>query len=248
MDPGDELYEDVDNVKQNSDPQGKKVAFGICYPNPVWYHGKLNRREAEDKLRGCPSGSYVIRDSTSSPYDFVLTACESPRVSHYVITRQQTGEYIVGEQAFKDIVEIIDFYKVHLLDTAVLTAPLPLDHALSNQSLNSMWIFKMECMYNFVARDTEDLSFRKGDVLHILDMHEEQWWRAQSISSLQIGVVPVNYLKEIERGPCAPPLLQAKPGPKPLQRMESFREPEVVAPPPPPHPQKHTRLPPSSPA
>jgi hypothetical protein len=48
--------------------------------------------------------------------------------------------------------------------------------------------------FNFNARDDEDLSFHKGELLNIIEKHEPEWWRAQSQETLQIGVVPVSVL------------------------------------------------------
>lgn len=39
-----------------------------------WYHGVLSRTDAEIKLKGTPDGTYLIRDSSSSVGDFVLSA------------------------------------------------------------------------------------------------------------------------------------------------------------------------------
>ena len=55
----------------------------------------------------------------------------------------------------------------------------------------------MEGLFNFNAKDPEDLSFKKGDRLNVLEKHEEQWWKAQSQRTLQIGVIPSNYVKQI---------------------------------------------------
>ena len=46
-------------------------------------------------------------------------------------------------------------------------------------------------------QDPEDLSFGKGDTLHVVEKHEEQWWRAQHSVNLRIGTIPVNYVEEI---------------------------------------------------
>lgn len=217
-----ELYQDIDTV----DVDGKKKAFGICYPAPVWYHGAVSRRQAEEKLKGTPDGTYLFRDSTSSPTDFVLSASEATRVSHYIIQRTVTLSYTIGDKEFNDLVAIVEFYKKHLLDTTTLTVPLPLDHQLLSGRLNTLFISTVRALYNFNANDPEDLSFRKGELLNILEMHEEQWWKAQSQTSLQIGVVPANYLEEIARGPAAKPLdLPGRGSKKPLQRSESVMDP-----------------------
>ena len=45
---------------------------------------------------------------------------ENSRVSHYIITRRG-GQYVIGDQTFEDIPQVIEFYRRHFLDTTTLT-------------------------------------------------------------------------------------------------------------------------------
>ena len=50
------------------------------------------------------------------------TACsENDRVSHYIVQRRGEGNYRMGDRDFVDLVDIIDFYKTHLLDSTTLS-------------------------------------------------------------------------------------------------------------------------------
>jgi len=52
---------------------------------------------------------------------------------------------------------------------------------------------KYVAMYDYDARTTEDLSFKKGEKLYILNM-DGDWWHARSASSGLEGYVPLNYV------------------------------------------------------
>jgi len=59
-------------------------------------------------------------------------------------------------------------------------------------------------LYDYDARTDEDLSFRKGEHLEILNDTQGDWWLARSKGSKQEGYIPSNYvakLKSIEAEP-----------------------------------------------
>lgn len=130
---------------------------------------------------------------------------QSDRVSHYIIQRKGTKSYLMGDRYFEDLVAIVEFYKTHLLDCTTLSVPLPLEGKLSKGVLQASFQFTVRAKFNFHAKDAEDLTFRKGDLLNVLSQHEPQWWRVQSQKTLQIGCVPINYIERLDAG--APPLV-----------------------------------------
>lgn len=59
-------------------------------------------------------------------------------------------------------------------------------------------------LYDYEARTEEDLSFKKGEHLEILNDTQGEWWYARSRSTNQCGYIPSNYvakLKSIEAEP-----------------------------------------------
>lgn len=52
--------------------------------------------------------------------------------------------------------------------------------------------------YDYDARTDEDLSFKKGEILEIIDDTCGDWWRARSRSTLQEGYVPNNFVAEVK--------------------------------------------------
>ncbi|XP_063810760.1 tyrosine-protein kinase Fgr isoform X2 [Pseudophryne corroboree] len=52
-------------------------------------------------------------------------------------------------------------------------------------------------LYDYEARTEDDLSFVKGDKLHIINNFEGDWWEARSLRSGATGYVPSNYVAPV---------------------------------------------------
>ena len=50
--------------------------------------------------------------------------------------------------------------------------------------------------YDYSSRTDDDLSFKKGDLLYIMNTDEGDWWFARSKQTLQEGYIPNNYVAE----------------------------------------------------
>lgn len=53
-------------------------------------------------------------------------------------------------------------------------------------------------LYDFTGSDAEDLPFKKGEILIILEKPEEQWWSAKNKDG-RVGMIPVPYVEKIVR-------------------------------------------------
>eukprot|EP00096_Caligus_rogercresseyi_P015530 TRINITY_DN7975_c0_g1_i2.p1 TRINITY_DN7975_c0_g1~~TRINITY_DN7975_c0_g1_i2.p1 ORF type:complete len:269 (+),score=63.54 TRINITY_DN7975_c0_g1_i2:264-1070(+) len=154
-----------------------------------WYFGALGRMDAQDILmKEREGGVFLVRDSGSIIGDYVLCVKEDSKVSHYIINKIQQGDqmrYRIGDQMFTDLPALLNFYKVHYLDTTPLIRPAP------------KMVEKVKAKYDFDGRDPDDLPFKKGEILKIVSKDEEQWWTAQN-SLGQTGSIPVPYIVKIE--------------------------------------------------
>lgn len=80
--------------------------------------------------------------------------------------------------------------------------PIPEPESTVNTNNASAKIFV--ALYDYDARTDEDLSFRKGEHLEILNDTQGDWWLARSKATKQEGYIPSNYvakLKSIEAEP-----------------------------------------------
>jgi hypothetical protein len=90
--------------------------------------------------------------------------------------------------------------------TAMESTPRPLpephDDTATGQSHHSAKVFV--ALYDYDARTDEDLSFKKGEHLEILNDTQGDWWFARSKATKMEGYIPSNYvakLKSIEAEP-----------------------------------------------
>lgn len=51
-------------------------------------------------------------------------------------------------------------------------------------------------LFDYTQRTSEDLSFRKGERLEILNDQDGDWWQARSLDSGREGYIPSNYVAE----------------------------------------------------
>uniref|UniRef100_A0A8D8S323 Adapter molecule Crk n=1 Tax=Cacopsylla melanoneura TaxID=428564 RepID=A0A8D8S323_9HEMI len=157
-----------------------------------WYFGPLLRQEAQDILqREREGGVFLVRDSTSIAGDFVLCVKEDNKVSHYIINKitnlDNQVEYKIGERTFTDLPSLLEFYKLHYLDTTPLIRPVirPVEKVIGK--------------YDFDGDNPEDLPFRRNEILIIINKDEENWWTAKN-SVGKIGSIPVPYVQQFVEG------------------------------------------------
>lgn len=64
-----------------------------------WYWGRLSRQEAVSLLQGQRHGVFLVRDSITSPGDYVLSVSENSKVSHYIINSISSRQSAPGKTA-----------------------------------------------------------------------------------------------------------------------------------------------------
>ncbi|CAG2104196.1 unnamed protein product, partial [Medioppia subpectinata] len=174
------------------------------------YFGPINRSEATTILMSeNETGVFLVRNSTTIVGDLVLCVrssqtlhsfvddmhsfiCllpnrEDNKVSHYIINKIQPSadqtRFRIGDQMFPDVPALLNFYKLHYLDTTPLIRPA------------SKRVEKVRARYDFEGSgDSDDLPFRKNEVLTVISKDEDQWWTARN-SLGQTGSIPVPYVE-----------------------------------------------------
>lgn len=117
----------------------------------------------------------------------------------------------IGDQEFVALSALLEFYKIHYLDTTTLIEPINKSKFTSfisvgpgggpPQRLEDEYV---RALFDFPGNDEEDLPFRKGDILRVLEKPEEQWWNAQN-SEGRAGMIPVPYVEKYR--PASPSLV-----------------------------------------
>lgn len=190
-----------------------------------WFWGRLSRQEGVSLLQGQRHGVFLVRDSITSPGDYVLSVSENSKVSHYIINsisnNRQSGSglaqprFRIGDQEFEALAALLEFYKIHYLDTTTLIEPInkskhtsfiSVGGGVPPQRLEDEFV---RALFDFPGNDDEDLPFRKGDILRVLEKPEEQWWNAQN-SEGRAGMIPVPYVEKYR--PASPNSVAVPPG------------------------------------
>eukprot|EP00730_Choanoeca_flexa_P000514 TRINITY_DN10228_c0_g1_i6.p1 TRINITY_DN10228_c0_g1~~TRINITY_DN10228_c0_g1_i6.p1 ORF type:complete len:201 (+),score=22.52 TRINITY_DN10228_c0_g1_i6:56-658(+) len=88
-------------------------------------HGSINRKDAEARLEGKPSGTFLVRESPSVD-GFVISVCTSPgKYAHVKVTRRDDG-LATSDRVFRTLPDLIAFYQQHSIHSGFpLTAPCP---------------------------------------------------------------------------------------------------------------------------
>lgn len=164
----------------------------------AWYWGAVSRQDAGSALQGQRHGLFLVRDSSSRTGDYVLSVSENSRVSHYIITRE-TGaspSFRIGDQEFESLPSLLDFYKIHYLDTTTLIEPVPrpLQSPAPLAAVPQEEPRFVRALFSFAGSDVEDLPFARGEVLRVLDEREEQWWSAANRDG-RTGLIPAPYVE-----------------------------------------------------
>ncbi|XP_061101289.1 SHC-transforming protein 1-like isoform X1 [Conger conger] len=73
----------------------------------VWYHGSLSRREAESLLKH--SGDFLVRESTSSPGQYVLSGLEGGAAKHLLLVDPQ-GMVRTKDHIFDSVGHLIRYH------------------------------------------------------------------------------------------------------------------------------------------
>ncbi|XP_054857644.1 adapter molecule crk isoform X2 [Eublepharis macularius] len=166
-----------------------------------WYWGRLSRAEAVALLHGQRHGTFLVRDSGTIPGDFVLSVSESSRVSHYIVNSGGGGpglnppKFRIGDQEFESLPALLEFYKIHYLDTTTLIEPVSKSRHNSDVLVRQEEAEYVRALFDFNGNDDEDLPFKKGDILRIWEKPEEQWWNAED-SEGKRGMIPVPYVEK----------------------------------------------------
>uniref|UniRef100_A0A2K6MLY6 SH2 domain-containing adapter protein D n=1 Tax=Rhinopithecus bieti TaxID=61621 RepID=A0A2K6MLY6_RHIBE len=77
-----------------------------------WFHGPLNRADAESLLSLCKEGSYLVRFSETSPQDCSLSLRSSQGFLHLKFARTRENQVVLGQHSgpFPSVPELVLHY------------------------------------------------------------------------------------------------------------------------------------------
>ena len=134
------------------------------------------------------------RDGFSGPAPADHRALHTASLTNVSNPHQNTNSQLVQEPS--------DTGGRYIAESRLNGAPLPSVPDNNPSAIGNLKLFV--ALYDYDARTDEDLSFRKGDHLEIINDTQGDWWYARSRTTHQEGYIPSNYvakLKSIEAEP-----------------------------------------------
>ncbi|XP_065516979.1 ras GTPase-activating protein 1 isoform X5 [Lathamus discolor] len=164
-------------------------------PANEWYHGKLDRAIAEERLRqaGKP-GSYLIRESDRRPGSFVLSFLSKTNVNHFRIIAM-CGDYYIGGRRFVSLSDLIGYYS-HvscLLKGEKLFFPVaPPEPVEDRRRVRAILPYTK-------VPETDEISFLKGDMFIVHNELEDGWMWVTNLRTDEQGLIVEDLIEEVVR-------------------------------------------------
>uniref|UniRef100_A0A803Y4X1 RAS p21 protein activator 1 n=1 Tax=Meleagris gallopavo TaxID=9103 RepID=A0A803Y4X1_MELGA len=158
-----------------------------------WYHGKLDRTIAEERLRqaGKP-GSYLIRESDRRPGSFVLSFLSKTNVNHFRIIAM-CGDYYIGGRRFASLSDLIGYYS-HV--SCLLKGEKLLFPVAPPEPVEDRRRVRAILPYTKVP-ETDEISFLKGDMFIVHNELEDGWMWVTNLRTDEQGLIVEDLVEEV---------------------------------------------------
>jgi len=167
-----------------------------------WYMGVVSRNEAERILmaRNLPDGSFLVRDSESTPGDFSLSVKFQNTVEHYRVLRDTGGKYFLWVVKFNSLNELIEYHTTHTISRSqnIMLRINEVPHEIppngpgghqmggphgghmggppiQNQAPPQGDRFQAVTAYRFVGEEDNELSFEANETIYVYVNYEGRY-------------------------------------------------------------------------
>uniref|UniRef100_A0AAX7UWE1 Ras GTPase-activating protein 1 n=1 Tax=Astatotilapia calliptera TaxID=8154 RepID=A0AAX7UWE1_ASTCA len=183
---------DESDMQDGMEIDEEEVTFPLSAPpTNQWYHGKLDRTIAEERLRQARNpGSYLIRESDRRPGSFVLSFLSMTNVVNHFRIIAMCGDYYIGGRRFSSLSDLIGYYSYVscLLKGEKLLSPPVEDRRRVRAILP----------YTKVP-DTDEISFLKGDMFIVHNELEDGWMWVSNVRTEEQGLIVEDLVEEVGR-------------------------------------------------
>ncbi|KAI6652324.1 Ras GTPase-activating protein 1 [Oopsacas minuta] len=138
-------------------------------------------------------GAYLVRQSVNTPDTYSISFISSQGIIHFRIMFY-TGSYFIGGRRFTCLSDIVGYYISYstIVASETLIIPVPPKQALINIQT------RIIATDNYVQNlETEELSFRRGDIFVILSEINEAWYWVKSNKTGETGMVPRDLFMDV---------------------------------------------------
>ncbi|XP_051540214.1 ras GTPase-activating protein 1-like [Myxocyprinus asiaticus] len=197
--PGFGAHGSVDESDQQDGPEyeEEEVVFPLSAPpTNQWYHGKLDRTIAEERLRQARTpGSYLIRESDRRPGSFVLSFLSMTNVVNHFRIIAMCGDYYIGGRRFSSLSDLIGYYSYVscLLKGEKLLSPVaPPEPVEDRRRVRAILPYTK-------VPDTDEISFLKGDMFIVHNELEDGWMWVTNVRTEEQGLIVDDLVEEVGR-------------------------------------------------
>uniref|UniRef100_A0A8C3UJ99 Ras GTPase-activating protein 1 n=1 Tax=Catharus ustulatus TaxID=91951 RepID=A0A8C3UJ99_CATUS len=164
-------------------------------PTNQWYHGKLDRTIAEERLWQVEKpGSYLIRESDRRPGSFVLSFLSKTSVNHFRIIAM-CGDYYIGGRRFASLSDLIGYYS-HV--SCLLKGEKLLFPVAPPEPVEDRRRVRAILPYTKVP-ETDEISFLKGDMFIVHNELEDGWMWVTNLRTDDQGLIVEDLVEEVGR-------------------------------------------------
>uniref|UniRef100_A0A3B4APC5 Ras GTPase-activating protein 1 n=1 Tax=Periophthalmus magnuspinnatus TaxID=409849 RepID=A0A3B4APC5_9GOBI len=162
----------------------------------LWYHGKLDRTIAEERLRQARTpGSYLIRESDRRPGSFVLSFLSMTNVVNHFRIIAMCGDYYIGGRRFSSLSDLIGYYSYVscLLKGEKLLSPVaPPEPVEDRRRVRAILPYTK-------VPDTDEISFLKGDMFIVHNELDDGWMWVSNVRTEEQGLIVEDLVEEVGR-------------------------------------------------
>lgn len=191
------IVEEGDTLDVQEIGEDEEIVLTLTAPPPnQWYHGKLDRMIAEERLHQVrAAGSYLIRESDRRPGSFVLSFLSMTNtVSHFRIIAM-CGDYYIGGRRFSSLSDLIGYYSYVscLLKGEKLISPVaPPEPVEDRRRVRAILPYTK-------VPETDEISFFKGDTFIVHNELEDGWLWVTNVRTDEQGLIVEDLVKEVGR-------------------------------------------------
>ncbi|XP_039763945.1 1-phosphatidylinositol 4,5-bisphosphate phosphodiesterase gamma-1 isoform X2 [Pararge aegeria] len=217
----DSLYSLITHYRQNP---LRSQEFLITLKEPVpqpnkheskeWWLGSCDRTHAEELLRKTKAdGAFLVRPSEHEPNCYAISFRTEKEIKHCRV-RQEGRLYGMGSVKFESLVELVAYYEKNPLykkvklwfpvnDEIVQRIVAEPDYQVVYGTPGYMdptaFMSKVtvKALYDYRARETDELSFCKHSIITNVEKMEGGWWRGDYGGKKRYWF-PANYVEQFE--------------------------------------------------
>ncbi|XP_041093871.1 ras GTPase-activating protein 1-like isoform X1 [Polyodon spathula] len=188
---------DESDMPDGPEYEEEEVAFPLTAPpTNQWYHGKLDRTIAEERLRQAKTpGSYLIRESDRRPGSFVLSFLSKTSVVNHFRIIAMCGDYYIGGRRFSSLSDLIGYYSYVscLLQGEKLLSPVaPPEPVEDRRRVRAILPYTK-------VPETDEISFLKGDMFIVHNELDDGWMWVTNVRTEEQGLIVEDLVEEVGR-------------------------------------------------